>query len=303
MTARHFAFPEFEWWLGVVEDVDDPEELGRVRIRAYGYHTDDLGDIPKDDLPWAVLSNGVQSSSVSGLGHSPTGIVAGTSCWGFWADGKSAQFPILVGTFAGKPGKGDSSKGFNDPEGKYPTKSDESDVNRLSRGVIKETVVEKTKADLDTAKVAHGGEWEEPPSKYSAKYPDNHVFESLSGHVFEVDDTEGAERLSRHHRKGTFEEIHPDGTRVHKVVKDSYTIVYGNDFLHVRGNVKITVDGDAHLLVGGNADVEVKGNVKETIHGNYRMEVKGSAHWSVKGDWKRDSETHISDDAPRIDHN
>ena len=61
--------------------------------------------------------------------------------------------------------------------------------------------------------------------------------------------------------------------------------------------------GNASVLVNGNVDLEVDGNVKETIHGNYEMQVDGYAKWNVDGDWARSSGTHISDDAPKIDHN
>jgi hypothetical protein len=30
----------FIWFVGVVEDRNDPERLGRVRVRALGFHTD-----------------------------------------------------------------------------------------------------------------------------------------------------------------------------------------------------------------------------------------------------------------------
>ena len=33
------------WFTGVVEDRDDPQELGRVRVRIFGLHTDDLSKI------------------------------------------------------------------------------------------------------------------------------------------------------------------------------------------------------------------------------------------------------------------
>ena len=45
-----------------------------------------------------------------------------------------------------------------------------------------------------------------------SSYPNNHVYESESGHVQEFDDTPGAERIHTYHRAGTFEEIHPDGS-------------------------------------------------------------------------------------------
>ena len=43
----------FVWFLGVVEDRDDPIQLGRVRVRCYGYHTDDKSESPTKDLPFA----------------------------------------------------------------------------------------------------------------------------------------------------------------------------------------------------------------------------------------------------------
>jgi hypothetical protein len=303
MAARQFTFPDFKWWLGVVEGVDDEKQFGRLQVRIYGYHPDDKSKVPSDKLAWAVVSNGIQSSSLSGLGHSPTGIVKGASVWGFFLDGEGAQAPIIVGSLPGEPDKGDAGKGFSDPDGVYPNKPGESDVNRLSRGKTNETVVEKTRSSLDTASTAFGGSWTEPSSPFGAKYPFNHVHESISGHVYEIDDTPGKERLSRHHRQGSFEEIGPDGTRVHKVVKDNYEVVLGNDFIVVRGNCQITVDGNASVLVGGNCDMEVMGNMKEHIAGNYELQVDGSAKWNVDGDWARSSGTHISDDAPAIDHN
>ena len=44
----------FQWWIGVVEDRDDHEKLGRCRVRVFGVHTDDLIAIPTEDLPWAI---------------------------------------------------------------------------------------------------------------------------------------------------------------------------------------------------------------------------------------------------------
>ena len=303
MTARQFKMPEFVWWMGVVERFDDPEELGRLGVRIYGYHNEDLGKLPTDKLPWAVVSNGIQSSSLSGLGHSPTGIVQGTTVWGFFQDGENAEVPVIVGSLPGKPPKPEGGKGFADPDGKYPNKPDESDVNRLSRGKTNETVVEKIRNGIDEAQVAFGGQWKERKTDYAAKYPFNHVHESISGHVHEIDDTEGKERISQHHKKGTFYEVYPDGSKVTKVVKDNYEIVHGDDYILVKGNVKVNIKGNASLLVEGNADVEVKGNRRDRVHGNWDIEVYGKSDWTVNGNWNRTSGTHIEDNAPMIDHN
>ena len=45
----------FSWFVGVVEDRDDPHRLGRVRVRALGYHTEDKTKIPTESLPLSLI--------------------------------------------------------------------------------------------------------------------------------------------------------------------------------------------------------------------------------------------------------
>jgi len=234
----------FTWFFGVVEDRNDPAKLGRVRVRAYGYHTDDKDKIPTNSLPWAIPLGGVDSASISGIGKSPTGMVEGTWVVGFFLDGDRAQEPAVVGTLAGAPSQSaDASFGFNDPNGVYPKYTDESDVNKRARGQNTDSVPASNKVSI-------------PESKFAAVYPMNHVMETESGHYKEYDDTEGAERIKESHRSGTMYELYPDGDKVTKVVKDNYTLVASNDNLHVKGNVTIFVDGDTNLTVAGTTTVE-----------------------------------------------
>ena len=41
----------FIWFNGVVEDRNDPQKLGRLRVRCVGIHTDNKDDLPTADLP------------------------------------------------------------------------------------------------------------------------------------------------------------------------------------------------------------------------------------------------------------
>ena len=93
----------FVWWIGVVEDRDDPERLGRCRVRIFGYHTDDINLLPTGDLPWAIPIQPVTSASISGLGATPVGLVPGAWVTGWFLDGEDAQQPIILGTIPGKP--------------------------------------------------------------------------------------------------------------------------------------------------------------------------------------------------------
>ena len=112
MTAamQGFSFPEWVWWIGVVEDRSgDPERLGRVRVRIFGYHSQDKSDVPKDDLPWAHVIMPNNSASTGGVGSSPTGLLEGSHVVGFFLDGRNLQTPIVLGSFFGKPdGKPDT---------------------------------------------------------------------------------------------------------------------------------------------------------------------------------------------------
>jgi hypothetical protein len=93
----------FNWWVGVIEDRNDPEKLGRVRVRIFGYHTDDRSLLPTDDLPWAIIMQPTTSSAISGIGSAPVGLVTGTWCVGFFLDGDDMQQPMVMGTLGGMP--------------------------------------------------------------------------------------------------------------------------------------------------------------------------------------------------------
>lgn len=92
----------FYWFMGVVEDRQDPEFLGRCRLRIAGYHTSDKTILKTEDLPWAMPLLPMTSASMSGVGNAPVGPVEGTWIFGFFMDGEEAQIPIMLGTYPGK---------------------------------------------------------------------------------------------------------------------------------------------------------------------------------------------------------
>ena len=121
----------FKWWTGVVEDRDDPEQLGRCRVRIFGYHSEDITLLPTSKLPWAIPLQPTTSAATSGIGSTPVGIVPGTWVLGWFLDGEEAQRPIIFGTIAGKP--------------KYPTvveKTKEQDTINNTQGALKSSTGE-----------------------------------------------------------------------------------------------------------------------------------------------------------------
>jgi len=117
---------------------------------------------------------------------------------------------------------------------------------------------------------------QEPPSAYAAKYPYNNVMQTESGHFQEFDDTPGAERIRTQHKAGTFTEIQPDGTEVHKIVGDGYYITAKDGNVIVGGQCNISITGNAEITVGGDAITNVRGSVKQTVEKDYNLLVKGN---------------------------
>jgi hypothetical protein len=85
----------FIWWVGVVETRDDPLKLGRCRVRIFGWHADNLSDLPTEQLPFAQVllpTTGTRTSST---------IREGDWVSGYFLDGENAQEPVVVGIFPG----------------------------------------------------------------------------------------------------------------------------------------------------------------------------------------------------------
>ena len=289
----------FVWFQGVVEDRMDPLFLGRCKIRCLGFHTEDKELIPTEKLPWAFPVQPITSSAMSGIGQAPIGPVEGTWVIGFYRDGFSAQEPVFFGTIGGIPGSAaETNKGFNDPNGVYPKEEllKEQDTNRLARGISADTIMitkedsAKEQEDLPTANEAGDNEWSEPEIPFAAKYPHNHVYQSESGHIQEFDDTPDAERIHTYHKSGTFEEIHPDGSKVIKVKGDDYELLLGKKFIHIAGNANVLVSGEnCTFYVKGDSDIQVDGNVKQVVGGNVVQEVSGNVEMNTDGDFKVDA--------------
>ena len=127
-SPDQFVGGQFSWFTGVVEDILDPLQMGRVRVRCYGYHTDDLKDLPTADLPWASVMMPITSSSMSGDGQSATGLKSGSWVIGFFRDGPSAQDPLVMGSIPSISTGSSNKKGFSDPNGVNPLNPGEIDT-------------------------------------------------------------------------------------------------------------------------------------------------------------------------------
>jgi len=379
------------WFIGVVEDRNDPLKIGRCRVRCLGYHQQDVAELPTENLPWAQL---LLPSNTQNEIKPPK---EGSWVFGFFKDGKKYQEPMIMSLIPGIPidsPEGKTQEGFYDKgtdkgerpfppkelkysvDGKkleiaegesdyYPPKKegylkqvlDEPDTPRVSRNDTEEKYVndktklpkdshidkvkefriggetyekegiekalsEKTvgenseyskKEDIDRTsenaeEIDDGKKWKEKETKYKSVYPYNKVEQTESGHIFEIDDTKGSERIHQQHRSGTFYEVHPDGSKVEKVMADNFHItqqneyklnlgnyevtikknkgerVEGDIFVHINGERSLKIDKDSHVEILGNDTYTTKGNREQTTVGNKDETVKGNRTEIVEKD-------------------
>ena len=300
----------FSWFIGVVEDRQDPKKAGRVRVRCVGYHSASKDDIPMEDLPWASIMMPVTAGGNSGIGTSSHFLIEGTWVVGFFRD-PAKQEPVIMGalpgmnttspsefTIASSSETGGQSKGggFKDPNGKYPTELylDIADTNLLAQEAFDTHPSKSIKDAKDSWSTASGSAEQPASTQSSAKYPTNHVFETESGHYVEFDDTAGNELIHLYHKVGTFIEIDSAGNVIIKTVGNVTNIVAGNMDTYVKGNYSVSAGGNIDIYAKGNLTEKVDGNVKITVKGNVESAITGSLTEEVTMDVKQDYKVNLT---------
>lgn len=240
-SQEKFYGDQTRWFTGSVVNEIDPMEVGRVQVRCYGVHSETIDD---KDLPWAQVVIPATEGTTKGLGNQ-LGLKVGAMVYGIFLDGRHSQLPLVIGALPKLEGE-------------------DTSVNKLARGVqTKEYEPDRTIG--------------EPADPYGSQYPYNFVYEMSSSssdsdsasHIKEYDTTPGKERIRERHTSGTFYQMNPDGSMVTHVVKDNYSVIAGNDAIHVTGNVRVFIDQ--------NSITTIQANKIENISGNAIMNVKSGA--------------------------
>lgn len=301
---ENFIGQTFAWFTGVIEDINDPKEMGRVRVRCYGYHNDDKEQIPTEELPWATPMLPVTSASMTEVGQSATGLLQGSWVVGFFRDGPNAQDPIILGSIPSISSEVNYARGFTDPDERYPApnKLDITETPLAAKSIDEayKTAFSYTKKKelrdahdiVPTANGAHDNNWAFPniDSVIAPQYPKNHViaYEKADdakedSHIVEFDVTPGKERISTIHRTGTYQEITPEGDETTTIVGNEFKIVVKNQNVNVIGNCNLTVDANCSTYIKGNWNIQVGGNIIKRVAGfediqigSYQKEAIGS---------------------------
>jgi hypothetical protein len=267
-----------DFYYGVVENIDDPLGAGRVKVRVHGIHPMSKQQTPTEDLPWASPLHPTTSPAKAGVGFGGVGVVVGSDVMVVFRDQGHFQQPIILGTL---PGLHAGEEGSSIQAAKDGTPR-ESDLGRLATGNLTDKTIIKTKNDSVT-KTEGDLVISEPKSPYAAKYPANKTYVTPGGHVIELDDTAGAERIHIYHKSGSFSEIHPDGTNVVRTVGNTYSINKQTLNVTVGTDENVHVGGNSNEFVGGNEVVNIGGNQTETVKGNVSITVNGTTNVKSNG--------------------
>ena len=83
--------------------------MGRVQVRIYGIHGQNIEEIPDEVLPWAQVLTPVTEGGISNLGNF-LGIQIDARVFGIFLDGKNSQMPLVMGSIPHSE-KGTTSSG------------------------------------------------------------------------------------------------------------------------------------------------------------------------------------------------
>lgn len=145
----------------------------------------------------------------------------------------------------------------------------------------KNSNIDRTSSNAE--EIDDGKKWKEKETDYKTVYPYNNTEQTESGHIFEVDDTPGAERIHQQHRSGTFQEIHPDGSKVEKVMADNFHITQQNEYKLNLGNYEVTIKKNKGERVEGDIFVHINGERSLKIDSNSHVEILGNDTYTTKG--------------------
>lgn len=267
------------WFIGIVEDNLDPENIGRVRVRCYGIHTENKIELPTEHLCWWLVACSTNSSS-----SDIASIEIGTCVKGIFLDGEDKQVGMVENIIPGLHTFVDISKGFSNLK-KNPPKQGSHTGNPYSR-----TINIPSRTYYEDMTSARGNNISEPKNTRNPKYPHNIATMSDSGHVIERDDTPNNERLCFQDKDGSYIEKHKKNIVV-KAIQHLYNFCK-NYYLAVTGDRIISIqNGDYLKIISGDKVIEIDNgefyvtasNVKIISTGYVNIESQGNCEINSGG--------------------
>jgi hypothetical protein len=237
-----FVGGQFDWFLGVVEDTNDPKKLNRVKVRCFGYHTDDKTEVKTEDLPFATVMMPSTSPSVEGIGQNHQ-LLSGSWVVGFFRDGPSAQDPIILGSIMSFTEETiDTSLGFQGTYGNksgtsdVPTEVDDLNANQVTKTVGGHLVELDNTVGLERINIKHGTN----TSTLNIDQDGITILKSTG-----IGDEPKTHTLTLNPSTNTINLLHHSGTTINISDEGTVSIDASNDIVNIDGNTTIT--GTLHV--------------------------------------------------------
>lgn len=170
-----------------------------------------------------------------------------------------------------------------DPTGQFPTAEHffSTNIAKEARGVARNDLEYFTQYDgIDISS----------SNKVQSEYLKNQVSKSEKGHVWEVDDTDGNERILIKHLEGSGIELLPDGGVTISSKGRKLEVIGGTNEVIVEGDAQLVYKGNLNIKVVGEFNIDcldynvtVNGNKVETINGSEQRQIGNGTQMSVTG--------------------
>lgn len=251
----------------IIEDINDPEKLGRVRSRVIHYDGTKK-DIPTEKLPWTTMlapQMGIGAQSVAGAGLSPVGIRPGATVQ-LLIDDVNPEYRVSFGAI---PYNADTDSA----SARRVTASSLAGIATPSPGTAgphtapfdRPTKASKEVLPIDPQYITVPGSYTET---FSSK--------SDAGFFIILHDKKGQAFYSLVHPSGTFFEMQSDGSLTTQTRGDRKEVVDGQYTLGAEKNLAIFTNKDAQIRVkdgtlliqAKNIKIEVEENMIEEIGQN-----------------------------------
>ena len=242
---------------GVIEDNNDPEMMGRVRVRVLGVHSASVIDVPVESLPWSPILKSLDwggYQSGYGLTSTPTN--------GTWVlcipDNTDLTSFIVIGGICGINQTKQTEGGFRDPTGAYPL----------------EEHLTIPDSHLDNLSVD--------------KYIKMHTIYTPGNHKIQIDDD--ADHMRMLHANGSEILIKPESIVITSVTnRDEFTAgdykqtVLRTIEINSNGRITISTGSDMTISVNGNTNINTNGNTNISTFLNTNVTTQGNTTVQTTG--------------------
>ena len=256
-------------FVGVVEDIHDRTNSGRVRVRAFGIHPPRAEEgqedsVPTAHLPWATVLDGT-------YGVAPVIPSVGEWVFGFFIDGREAQQPIITGRLPGMHLQMPAGSGEPGEDGYLPDEA----VNQFGAPPLhryqggedaqKGQTLSQRVFQNNNIVQADGDSFDEPPVMMPENNYDNRLVKSKDGDNFIVlgsgQDGDNNDYILISHSSGSVFQIDANGTMLVKSFSDKYNTTDGVESNYITGSQHTNIQDDYTLKVeNGKGKIQIAGN-------------------------------------------